>query len=80
MKYSATTPYRDHDRELSIVKSVQIIQHHVARLIESIGNLDQLSETLQDLVARVLKNGRKDKRQKRLTTYQQIRALEQTLA
>jgi len=73
-------PYRDHDRELSTVKSVRIIQHHVARLIESIGNLDQLSETLQDLVARVLKNGRKDKRQKRLTTYQQIRAAEQTLA
>lgn len=73
-------PYRDHDRELSTVKSVRIIQHHVARLIESIGNLDQLSETLQDLIARVLKNGQKDKRQKRLTTYQQIRALEQTLA
>jgi hypothetical protein len=73
-------PYRDHERELSTVKSVRIIQHHVARLIESIGNLDQLSETLQDLIARVLKNGRKDKRQKRLTTYQQIRALEQTLA
>ena len=36
-------PYRDHDRELSTVKSVRIIQHHVARLIESIGNLDQLS-------------------------------------
>ena len=73
-------PYRDHDRELSTVKSVRIIQHHVARLIETIGNLDQLSETVQDLVARVLKNRRKDKRQKRLTTYQQIRALEQTLA
>ena len=73
-------PYRDHARELSIVKSVRIIQHHVARLIQSIGNLDRLSETLQHLVARVLKNGRKDKRQNRLTTYQQIHAMEQSLA
>ena len=73
-------PYRDHERELSAVKVVRIIQHHVARLIESIGNLDQLSEILQHLVARFLKNGRKDKRQKRLTTYQQIRALEPPLA
>jgi len=73
-------PYRDHERELSTVKSVRIIQHHVARLIVSIGNLDQLIETLQHLVARFLKNGRKDKRQKRLTTYQQIHAMEQALA
>lgn len=73
-------PYRDHERELSTVKSVRIIQHHVARLIVSIGNLDHLSETLQNLVAHILKNGRKDKRQKRLTTCQQIHALEQTLA
>ena len=64
--------YRDHERELSAVKGVRIIQHHVTRLIVSIGNLDQLSETLQSLVARILKNGRKDKRQKRLTTCQQI--------
>ncbi len=73
-------PYRDHERELSIVKGVRIIQHHVARLITSMGNLDQLIETLQNLVARFLKNGRKDKRQKRLTTYQQIHAMEQSLA
>ncbi len=73
-------PYRDHERELSTVKSVRIIQHHVARLIVSIGNLDQLIETLRHLVARFLKNGRKDKRQKRLTTYQQIQAMEQALA
>ena len=73
-------PYRDHERELSTVKSVRIIQHHVARLIANLGNLDQLSETIQHLVARVLKNGRKDKRQNRLTTYQLIRALEPALA
>jgi len=73
-------PYRDHERELSTVRSVRIIQHHVTRLITSMGNLDQLIETLQNLVARFLKNGRKDKRQKRLTTYQQIRVIEQTLA
>jgi hypothetical protein len=73
-------PYRDHERELSAVKVVRIIQHHVSRLIESMGNLDQLIETLQNLVARFLKNGAKDKRQKRLTTYQQVRASEGALA
>lgn len=73
-------PYRDHERELSAVKVVRIIQHHVSRLIESMDNLDQLIETLQNLVARFLKNGAKDKRQKRLTTYQQVRASEGALA
>jgi PII-like signaling protein len=73
-------PYRDHEGELSAVKVVQLIQHHTSRLITSMGNLDQLIETLQNLVARFLKNGRKDKRQKRLTTYQRIHGMERTLA
>ena len=73
-------PYRDPERELSTVRSVRIIQHHVTRLITTMGNLDQLIETLQNLVVRFLKNGRMDKRQKRLTTYQQIHAMEQSLA
>ena len=73
-------PYRDGERELSVVKVVHIIQHHVPRLIERLGNVEQLTETLQELALRFLKNGMKDKRQKRLTTYQEIRALEATFA
>lgn len=73
-------PYRDGERELSVVKVVQIIQHHVPHLIERLGNLEQLAETLQELALRFLKNGLKDKRPKRLTTYQAIRALEATFA
>jgi hypothetical protein len=45
-------------------------------LIEHLGNLEQLTETLQALAERFLQNGLKDKRQKRLTTYQEIRASE----
>ena len=73
-------PYRDHAGELSVTKSVRIIQHHATDLVRSLGNLDQLSETVRRIVACILKNGRKGKRQKRLTTYQQIKAWDITLA
>jgi len=73
-------PYRVGERELSVVKVVHIIQHHVPHLIERLGNLEQLTETLQDLAQRFLQNGMKDKRQKRLTTYQELRASEVTFA
>lgn len=73
-------PYRDGERELSVVKVVRIMQHHVSHLVARLGNVEQLAETLQELAMRFLKNGMKDKRQKRLTTYQEIRALEATFA
>jgi hypothetical protein len=73
-------PYRDGERELSVVKVVHIIQHHIPRLIERLGDLEQLTEALQALTARFLQNGLKDKRQKRLTTYQEIRASEALFA
>jgi len=73
-------PYRDGERELSVVKVVHIIQHHILHVIERLGNLEQLTATLQELAMRFLKNGMKDKRQKRLTTSQDIRALEATFA
>jgi hypothetical protein len=73
-------PYRDQEREVSAVKVVRIIQHAVSRLINRLGNVEQLSEVLQQLGARLLKNGMKDKRRKRLTTYQHLQAAEQTLA
>jgi hypothetical protein len=59
---------------------VRILQHDDASRIKSIVHLDQLIETLQDLVMSSLKNGMKDKRQKRLTLYRQMHALEPTLA
>jgi hypothetical protein len=73
-------PYRDHAGELSMMKCVRIIQHHATDLVRSLGNLDQLSETVERVVACFLKNGRKGKRQKRLTTYQQIKAWGAVLA
>ena len=73
-------PYRVGERELSVVKVVHIIQHHVPHLIEHLDNLEQLTETLQALAGRFLQNGMKDKRPKRLTTYQEIRASEAALA
>ena len=73
-------PCRVGERELSVVKVVHIIQHHIPHLIEHLGNLEQLTETLQALAERFLQNGLKDKRQKRLTTYQEIRASEAALA
>ena len=73
-------PYRDGERELSVVKVVHIIQHHILHVIERLGNLEQLTATLQELAMRFLKNGMKDKRQERLTTSQDIRALETTFA
>lgn len=68
-------PYRDREREVSAVKVVRLIQHHVKRVIESIRDLEQLTATIQNLVDRFLTNGLKDKRQKRLTTYQELRRL-----
>ncbi len=73
-------PYRVGERELSVVKVVHIIQHHIPRLIERLDDLEQLTETLQALAERFLQNGLKDKRQKRLTTYQEIRASEALFA
>ena len=73
-------PFRDGERELSVVKVVHIIQHHVPHLLERLSNLEQFTEALQALAARFRRNGLKDKRQKRLTTYQEIRAFEATLA
>jgi Transposase DDE domain len=73
-------PYRDGERELSVVKVVHIIQHHVPQLLKRLGNLEQLTEALQELAKRFLQHGMKDQRQKRLTTYQQLRALEAALA
>lgn len=73
-------PYRDHEREVSVVKAVRLIQHHIQRVIETIRNLAQLTETFQKLIARFLRNGLKDKRQKRLTTYQALKRLKPGLA
>ena len=69
-------PYRDGERELSVVKVVHIIQHHIRHVMDRLGNLEQLTATLQALTLRLLKNGMKDKRHKRLTTAQSIRVLE----
>jgi hypothetical protein len=73
-------PYRDREREVSTVQGVRLIQHHVKGVIERMGKLERLTATLQNLVARFLKNGLKDKRRKRLTTYQELRRLNPGLA
>ena len=68
-------PYRDGERELSVIKVVHIIQHHIRHILEHLGNQEQLTQTLQELAQRFLQNGWKDKRQ-RQTTLQEIRASE----
>ena len=68
-------PYRDGERELSVVKVVHIIQHHVRHIIEHLDNQEQLTQTLQEQAQRFLQNGWKDRRQ-RQTTLQEIRASE----
>ena len=72
-------PFRNGERELSVVKVVRIIQHHVRHVIEHLGDLAQLTLVLQDLAQRFIENGMKDKR-RRLTTLQAIHATEDLLA
>lgn len=72
-------PFRNGERELSVVKVVRIIQHHVRHVIECLGDREQLAQALQNLAQRFIKNGMKDKR-KRLTTLQAIHATEELFA
>ena len=73
-------PYRDCEEELSPVKVLHIFQHYVSQVIVNLGNVPRLIETLAALVKRWLKNATKDKRQKRLTTYQELASWEASLA
>jgi Transposase DDE domain len=73
-------PYRDCEDELSPVKVLHILQHYVPQFIVNLGNVPRLSETLATVVKRWLKNGTKDKRRKRLTTYQELASWEASLA
>ena len=72
-------PFRNGERELSVVKVVRLIQHHVRHLIEHLGDREQFAQVLQDLVQRFLEHGMKDKR-KRLTTLQAIHTTEDLFA
>jgi hypothetical protein len=72
-------PFRNGERELSVVKVVRIIQHHVRHVIKHLGDPAQLVLVLQDLAQRFSENGMKDKR-RRLTTLQAIHATEHLLA
>lgn len=72
-------PFRNGERELSVVKVARLIQHHVRHVIEHLDDREQLVQVLQDLAQRFLENGMKDKRQ-RLTTLQAIHATEELFA
>jgi len=72
-------PFRHGERELSVVKVVRIIQHHVRHVIEHLGDREQLTQVLRDLAQRFLEHGMKDKRQ-RQTTLQAIHATEELFA
>lgn len=72
-------PFRNGERELSVVKVVRIIQHHIRHVIEHLDDCEQLTQVLQDLAQRFLECGRKDKR-RRLTTLQAILATKESLA
>jgi hypothetical protein len=73
-------PYRDTAPELSPVKALRILQHYVPQVILNLGNVSRLSDTLTLVVKRWLINGTKDKRHKRLTTYQELASWEASLA
>ncbi len=68
-------PFRNGEREMSAVKVVRTLQHHVRHVIEHPGDREQLAQVLRDLAQRFLKCGMKDKRQ-RLTTLKAIHATE----
>jgi hypothetical protein len=72
-------PFRNGERELSVVKVVRLIQHHVRHVIEHLGDREQLTQVLRDLAQRFLEHGMKDKRQ-RQTTLQAIHATEELFA
>ena len=72
-------PFRNGERELSVVKVVRLLQHHVRHVIEHLGDRELLVQVLLDLAQRFLEYGMKDKRQ-RLTTLQAIHATEDLLA
>ena len=72
-------PFRNGERELSVVKVVRLLQHHVRHVIEHLGDRELLAQVLLDLAQRFLEYGMKDKRQ-RLTTLQAIHATEDLLA
>src|SRR5436853_6098595 len=68
-------PLRWGERELSPVKAQCIIRHHALRLAESCTDLAQLHKRLTKLLTRCSKTAYKDKRCKRLTTYQKLERL-----
>ncbi len=72
-------PFRHGERELSVVKGVRLIQHHVRHVIEHLGDREQLTRVLQDLAQRFLEHGMKDQRQ-RQTTLQALHATEELFA
>ena len=42
-------PFRNGERELSVVKVVRLIQHHVRHVIEHLSDHEQLTQVLRDL-------------------------------
>jgi hypothetical protein len=68
-------PLRWGERELSPVKAQRIIRHHALRLAQSLADLAHLLKRLSKLMARCSKVARKDKRRKRLSTYQKLERL-----
>jgi hypothetical protein len=62
-------PWRWGQRELSIVKAHRIIRHYADRLVQALGNVEQLVAMLQQISARCLKCALREKRRKRLSLF-----------
>ncbi len=69
-------PFRLGERELSAVKVQRILQHHALRLAQSLDSVEQLTQQLEQIIARCLTHGNKDKRRQRLTTLQKLQVAE----
>jgi hypothetical protein len=60
--------------ELSPVKALRVCQRRALAWARSLGDLPQLARVLDDVVTQMLRFGQKEKRQKRITTCQQLLA------
>lgn len=65
-------PWRWGQRELSAGKAQRLLRHYAVRLAQSLGSVESLTQMLHQIIARCLKQALKDKRQKRLSTFQKL--------
>jgi hypothetical protein len=66
------SPFRWRERELSAVKSQQIVRRYAIRLAQSLGVVAELAKLLDRIITHCLNHATKDKRQKRQSTFEKL--------